>query len=93
MVSESPGRLTKEQVFNRQGCGGGTRHACHLIHEQSAEYFCLRLFNPEREYEVGNREGWRVNVDLSDRKVWCPLLVLRNAKRINEDGTIQYSGK
>lgn len=73
--------LTKAQAESPQGCASGTPKACFALTAGGIEgYDCLMQQNPAAACMAGIQTGWRVNIDPSDGKAWCPLLVLENSK-------------
>ncbi len=79
-MSKEDGLLSTEQVFSCRGCGIGTRNACFAIARAPEGFVCLMINNPDLASQVGIALGWRVNVDETDNKAWCPLGVLKNSK-------------
>ena len=80
MSNERKGRLTDEQAFSPQGCGAGTENACFPLTTGPDGFECLLVTNPQVAGTIGITRKWRVNVDESDQKAWCPLGVLDNSK-------------
>lgn len=76
----SDGKLTQEQVHNPKGCGAGTPNACFALTMGPGGMQCALLTNPGLAQMAGIQLDWRVNVDESDNKAWCPLGVLNNSK-------------
>ena len=73
------GALTDAQMGD-PGCGRGTENACFALIMGPDGFVCGLLANPAIANMAGIRLGWRVNVDPTDEKAWCPLEVLDNSK-------------
>lgn len=79
MAAENP--LLSEEEMGVKGCGRGTENACFALTMGPGGFQCGLLSNPELASFAGIRLGWRVNVDASDGKAWCPKGVLGNSKK------------
>ena len=75
------GILTNEQAFSPTGCGGGTKKACFALTAGPGGLQCSMITNKDVATVAGIQLGWRVNVDETDNKAWCPLGVLDNSKQ------------
>lgn len=82
-MTNIPGLLSEEQAFSSQGCGAGTENACFALtmgSENPGQMLCAMVANPGVASMAGIQLGWRVNVDPTDSKAWCPLGILNNSK-------------
>lgn len=80
-MSKEDGLLTDEQAINPKGCGAGTGYACFALTRGGSGFECSMISQPTIAQFAGIRLGWRVNVDPTDNKAWCPLEVLNNSKQ------------
>lgn len=74
------GHLVPEQAQSPKGCGAGTKDACFSLTVGEEGFECSLVTDQEVANLAGIQLGWRVNVDPSDEKAWCPLGVLDNSK-------------
>jgi hypothetical protein len=81
MSKEESPLLSAEEVFSSQGCGVGTANACFALVAGINGFECMVMSNPDLATAMGIRSGWRVNIDESDGKVWCPKGVLPDSKQ------------
>ena len=82
-MSRDDGCLTDEQANSSQGCGAGTPSACYALVKGpvcNGGFACGYIVNRTIAELSGLRQGWRVNVDPSYGKTWCPFGVFRNSK-------------
>ena len=75
------GLLTQKQATGPKGCGAGTENACFALTEGPGGLQCSMITNPPLASVAGIQLGWRVNIDESDKKAWCPFEVLNNSKK------------
>lgn len=68
-------------------CGIGTENACFALTAGSEGMECSGVGAQQGDenkaaifYTAGKRLKWRVNVDETDQKAWCPKGVLNNSK-------------
>ncbi|OGM20655.1 hypothetical protein A2714_05730 [Candidatus Woesebacteria bacterium RIFCSPHIGHO2_01_FULL_38_9] len=80
-VDRKPGILTDAEARSPQGCGAGTENACFALTMGQEGFACSLITNKQLAQHAGFRLGWRVNVDPTDEKAWCPLGVLNNSKK------------
>ncbi len=80
-------QLTQAEATSSQGCGAGTEGACHALMMGGAKdgWTCAHLYDAKVQSGIsiiiGTKLSWRVNVDPSDGKAWCPRRVLNNSKQ------------
>ena len=83
------GNIPRDQAMSVTGCGVGTPKACFSLtmgHESHGEYQCALIVASAIAQVAGIKLGWRVNVDPTDQKAWCPLGVLKNSKQAPKTG-------
>lgn len=68
-------------------CGIGTKNACFALSLRPEGMECLMVKTQQGDNRAqqlmsmaGIQLGWRVNVDETDQKAWCPKGVLNNSK-------------
>jgi hypothetical protein len=81
MSKEDSPFLSQQEVTSPQGCGAGTGKACFALGVGANGFECMLVSSPDTAEVMGLRMGWRVNVDESDGKVWCPKGVLAESKQ------------
>jgi hypothetical protein len=71
----------QKSAVDANGCGYGTENACYALIMSSKGYFlCAIVEDPCYAQKAGILLDFRLNIDESDKKVWCPLGVLGNSK-------------
>lgn len=79
-MRESENAILTQQQAGNPGCGMGTENACFALTMGPGGVQCALISNEAVAQMAGIRLGWRVNVDPTDGKVWCPKGVLNNSK-------------
>ena len=79
-MSQQNALLTQEEA-GHPGCGVGTKNACFAVVVSPDGMECSMISRQAIAQTMGLRTGWRVNIDASDGKAWCPKGVLDNSKK------------
>jgi hypothetical protein len=81
MSAEKSPIIPREEALSPEGCGAGTENACFALSQNGdGEMECLLISNPQAANMAGIKLGWRLNIDPSDEKPWCPTGVLEDSK-------------
>lgn len=82
MSAEKSSVIPRDEAFSPQGCGAGTENACFALKlNGDGEMECMFMSDPDVAEMAGIRLGWRLNIDPSDQKPWCPKGVLEDSKQ------------
>jgi hypothetical protein len=83
MPGEKPSIIASADALSPQGCGAGTENACFALTLSGGGQMECALMMPDKSLanEAGIRLGWRLNIDPSDDRVWCPKGVLEDSKQ------------
>ena len=74
--------LTNDEFLSPQGCGAGTENACYALALGPEGTECMIASQSPALDMAGIRLGWRMNIDPTDQRPWCPKGLLPVSKTV-----------